>query len=133
MGLAETKWESAEVGWQEPARDLLDGGFPMRSTERVHERGLYAHAPSRYVFDLGGRWGRLDAFCALQLGHQGSVVFVVLGDGTELFRSGPVADSAERSVQTDLTGVETLELVVEDGGNGRSGDWGIWFSPMLSR
>jgi len=44
-----------------------------------------------------------------------------------------VADSAERSVQTDLTGVETLELVVEDGGNGRSGDWGIWFSPMLSR
>jgi len=133
VGLAETKWESAEVGWQEPARDLLDGGFPMRSTERVHERGLYAHAPSRYVFDLGGRWGRLDACCALQLGHQGSVVFVVLGDGTELFRSGPVADSAERSVQTDLTGVETLELVGEDGGNGRSGDWGIWFSPMLSR
>jgi len=64
----------------------------------------------------------------------GSVVFVVKGDGKELFRSPLIrlADG-EVPVDVDLSGIQTLELVTEPGADGKSGDWGIWIAPILVR
>jgi hypothetical protein len=44
-----------------------------------------------------------------------------------------VKDFAERPVQGDVTGVQSLELVVEDAGDGKNSDHGVWFSPKLTR
>jgi len=35
--------------------------------------------------------------------------------------------------QIDLADTETLELIVEDGGDGTSMDWGLWLEPVLRR
>jgi hypothetical protein len=126
--LAEIKWDSAKVGWEEPKY-----GF-FASAEKLHLRSIYGHAPSEYVYNLDGKWGKLSASCGLAHGREGgSVVFVVKGDGKELFRSGLVRDSKECKISVSLAGVKKLELVVENGGDGGNGDWGIWFDPQMSR
>lgn len=127
LALAQARWVSAEVGWEAP-RATIEG-----SDTRWHPDSIYAHAPSRYEYDLGGVWGRLSGSCALARGNPGSVMFVALGDGKELLRTELVRDSTERPFEVDVTGVQRLVLVVEDGGNGRNCDHGTWFDPVLSR
>lgn len=62
----------------------------------------------------------------------GSVVFVVTGDDKELYRS-PLVRGGEAPVEidVDLTGVEVLELKVENGGDGSTGDAALWISPVI--
>jgi hypothetical protein len=100
---------------------------------QVHERGLFAHAPAVYALALGRQWKRLRAGCGLQDGSEGSVAFVVRGDGRELFRTPTVRDHQPHGVDVDVSAVETLELVTEDGGDGPNSDWGVWVDPELSR
>jgi hypothetical protein len=131
--LSSVKWKSATVGWEEPTRDCVSDGTPLESGEQFHETGLYAHANSSYVYELEGKWSQFTSGYGLQNLCEGSVVFVVKCDGEEKFRSELMEDWVEGRVEVDLTGVDTLELIVEDGGNGKWADCGIWFSPMLSR
>ncbi len=139
--LSSVKWESAEVGWSEVTRDAVPvedeegnrNDWPLESGAQFHETGLYAHAVSSYVYNLDGNWKRFTSGCGLQNINKGSVVFVVKCDGEERFRSKLVEDWVEGRVDVDLTGVEQIELIVEDGGNGRWADCGLWFSPILTR
>jgi hypothetical protein len=61
------------------------------------------------------------------------VVFVVRGDGRELFRSKRLGPDQLERFDLDMTGVRSLELEVEDGGDGNTSDWGTWFEPELTR
>jgi len=131
--LSSVKWESARVGWEQPGCDRIPCGRPLESGEQFHETGIYAHADSSYVYDLDGKWRTFASAYGLQNLDEGSVVFVVKCDGKETFRSDLISDWVEGLVKVDLTGVDQLELIVEDGGNGKWGDCGIWFSPMLTR
>lgn len=63
----------------------------------------------------------------------GSVKFIILADGKELFNSGEVTDSRERSYNVNLQDVQELKLIVNDAGNGKNSDWGQWLSPKLYR
>jgi hypothetical protein len=131
--LSSVKWASATVGWEKPTCDYVPDNMPLESGEQFHEMGLYAHANSSYVYDLGGKWKQFTSGYGLQNLNEGSVVFVVKCDGKEKFRSELIEDWVEGRVEVDLTGVDQLELIVEDGGNGKWADCGIWFSPMLTR
>jgi hypothetical protein len=139
MPLSHSRWQRASVGWFLPS---FDGALapnassyaPLESTAQPHAEGLYAHAESRYVYDLGGKWSTFKAQAGLQKGHDGSVVFVVVGDGRELVRSPllKLADG-EQEIKADVGGIQRLELRTEPGPDGKSNDWGIWFSPVLAR
>ena len=127
VSLTEVRWQSAEVGWESPAYSL------QGSDTTWHSDSIYAHAPSRYVYDPAGGWTTLRTAYGLARGCPGSVVFVVRGDGRELFRSELITDPTEREAEVDVSGVQELELIVEDGGNGRTSDHGVWFGPHLER
>ncbi len=135
--LSRLRATAEEVGWLRPARDRVpaEGGSRcfLEVGGRFAESGFYAHAPSRYRFDLGGGWKRLRVAYGLQDGHAGSVVFVVRGDGKELFRSPVVKESRQHALNLSLEGVHELELVTENAGDGASNDWGVWLSPVLER
>jgi hypothetical protein len=132
--LSAAKWESATVGWEEPRRDLLsDAPYLMESGDDAHATGLYAHAPSRYVFRLGGRWKRFEAGCGLRNWVPGTVAFLVKGDGRGLYESGKIADWTERHVSVDVSGVDRLELIVEPTDDGKDADCSLWFSPRVVR
>ncbi len=72
-------------------------------------------------------------YCVPSDGHGGSVVFVVRGDGKDLFRSEKITDRKSRETTVDIAGIETLELIVKDAGNGNSDDWEVWTAPTLER
>jgi len=134
IALSAAAWESAAVGWGKPARNRrADGGYVLESGQDVHATGLYAHAASRYVYKLGGEWKKLETGYGLQNWAPGSVVFVVKGDGRELFRSDVMRDWAEGHASIEIAGVDTLELIAEPANDGTYADCAIWFSPRLSR
>ena len=139
--LSELRWTSANVGWGKPARDQYYSSRSIRDAvflelgDQFFARGLYAHAPSRYEFNLDGRWKTFEATAGLQkgVGPQGSGVFSVKGDDRVLYRSKLLKGSATDSIKLDVRGVKKLELVVESGKQNNGQCWTIWGGPRLSR
>ena len=78
---------------------------------------------SKTFVGLEGHNGEVD---------KGSVVFSVIGDGKELYNSG-IVSYGEKPVDFDiiLSGVSVLELIVEAGEDGPSGDHALWISPEI--
>ena len=135
--LSGAKPRSDSVGWGRPLRDevLIErpGQCFLQVGGQFFERGLFAHAPAKHEWDLARQWQRFRTAYGVQDGHEGSVVFVVLGDGRELHRSAVVRDHTLGKVEVDVRGVDVLELAVEDGGDGAHSDWGVWISPELGK
>lgn len=65
--------------------------------------------------------------------EKGSVVFSITGDGRQLYKS-PLIHQGDTpvNVKVNLGGVKELELVVEDGGDGASGDHALWIDPQIT-
>lgn len=132
--LSESTWSHARVGWGKPVANRLPGDTAiLRAGGRVYARGLYAHAPASYQWTVGGHWSTLTADAGMADGNGGSVVFVVLGDGKELWRSTTVKEQQVVPVNVDVKGVQSLELRVENAGDGNASDWGVWLNPTLER
>lgn len=134
IALSQLTPAEASVGWGQPAYDhlprrdalLLAGG-------ELFETGIYAHAEARHVYDLsGGGWKVLQGACGLPAGG-GSVVFVVIAEGREVFRSSRLEGGRIERFEIDLSGVGRLELRTEDGGDGKASDWGLWLGLELER
>lgn len=127
----------AKVGWGRPLQNQVlpdgDASVLLEVGGQFFASGLYAHAPARHALPLRGEWKTLITQYGLQDGHAGSVVFVVVGDGKELFRSLPVRDRKVRKQTVNVSGVLMLELRVEDAGDGASSDWAVWLEPRLKR
>lgn len=63
---------------------------------------------------------------------KGSVCFIVKGDGKELYNSGVLhGKEAPLSIDVDLKGVSTLELLVDPTDDGASGDNALWIAPTI--
>lgn len=132
--LSATKPEQATVGWDRVSYDGIPNRDRLLSVEGDYfARGLYAHAPARHQYRLNGRWKRLAGRCGMQTGNFGKVDFEIIGDGRRLWSHRGVVDGESIPFSVDIQGVQTLQLVVTDGGNGKGGDWGIWIEPTLSR
>jgi hypothetical protein len=124
----------AEVGWLRPTYDAIADRERLLSVAGdYYASGIYAHAPAAHRYQLGGNWQRLTGQCGMQTGRLGKVDFRIVGDGKELWSARGVEDGPPRAFQIDLTAINTLELIVTDGGNGKSGDWGVWIEPTLHR
>jgi len=132
--------ELAEVGWLKPAanRIPLNGEIesPLLDSGKIYATGLFAHAPSRYVYDLRGQWKTLRGEAGLHTAFQPyayGIIFVIKTDGKEVFRSSVVRGSELVRYDVDLTGVKTLELIVDQAAEQNGGNWGLWLDPILSR
>ena len=68
----------------------------------------------------------LDGSAGLADGYEGSVVFVIVGDAKELWRSKKITDASLPGFEIDVHGVQELSFEVEDGSNGNRSDWGVW-------
>lgn len=101
----------------------------------MHEKGLGAHAKSTVSYYTGGGCPAFTATVGVddEIADYGSVVFVVLADGKELYRS-PVQTGTSSPVEASaaLGGAQYVDLVVEDAGNGNAGDHADWGSAKLT-
>jgi hypothetical protein len=139
--LSDAGWTDAKVGWGKVARNFywfdekIQNGVFLQLGGQFFDQGLYAHAPSRYAFDLGAKWQTFTANVGLRDGAPefGSAVFRVLGDGQELYRSPVMRVGARADVKITVTGVKKLELLTAGGEGNAHGSWSIWAEPRVSR
>jgi len=130
----------AEMGWGEMGMDVAahapgKAGRPLQIGTERYEYGLGVHAPCRVVADLQGAFKQFTAEIGVQDHpdhNRGSVVFRIVADGEERFNSGIMVQSdSARSVDVEVAGVQELELVVDDGGDGRECDLANWVNIVL--
>jgi endo-alpha-N-acetylgalactosaminidase len=95
---------------------------------KLYHRGIGTHADSRIVYQCPGDARVFAATIGCdQKALVGSVVFVVEGDGRELFRSRILrADSRPVDIRVPLDNIQELALIVEDGGDRINADHGNW-------
>jgi NPCBM/NEW2 domain len=139
LSLGDARPELAKVGWLKPAANRIPPNdeieSPLLDSGKIYATGLFAHSPSRYVYDLGGKWPTLCGQAGLHTAYQpyGSVVFIIKADGKEVFRSKVIRGQAKASYDIDVTGVKTLELIVDKAGDRNGGNWALWLDPTLFR
>jgi hypothetical protein len=140
LALGDASPQSSEVGWLKPASNRLppnnEIASPFLDSGKLFATGLFAHSPSRYVFDLGGKWKRLRGEGGLQTLEQpyaAGVVFVIKGDGKEMFRSRAIRGGAKADYDLNISGVKELELIVEKATSSNGNNWALWLDPALSR
>ena len=122
-----------------PAGGLTAGG-------KRYEGGIAARAGAEVEYDLAGIFATFTSAVGVDDGYDGTLIFSVVGDGRELWSSGPVKKSGALSpVTVNIAGVKRLVLRVtqpEDAsaaqpqgrGAGRGGmrSQGAWVEPKVS-
>lgn len=140
--LSDIATETEQVEFGRPMRNAVyrsrrsrSGGFFLMPGGQFHGKGLYAHAKSNFTFALDGQWKKLSAVAGLQPGSsdRAGVVFIIKGDGEELFRSKEIQGTDIALLDLDITGVKKLELITESTGENNRGCWSVWGSPKISR
>lgn len=130
----------AEMGWGEMGLDLAahakdKPGRPLQIGGQHYDKGIGVHAPGRVVAELDGAYSLFTALAGVQAHpdhDRGSVVFKIIADGEERFNSGlMVQNDPARPVRVDVTGVQELELIVEDGEDGIECDLANWANIVL--
>ncbi|MBQ9359232.1 MAG: NPCBM/NEW2 domain-containing protein [Abditibacteriota bacterium] len=130
-GFGKIGYDTADVG-------LADEPRPLRVNGKEYEKGIGTHANSTIEVALDGGYSRFEAEVGAQEyvfgSDTGSVVFVVKSEYGELFRS-PLMTSLRDPVpvSVDVTGLNTLYLIVEDGGDGITNDGASWLNARLTK
>ena len=102
----------------------------------MQQVSMRTHAPSRFVFNLDGKWSSLRGEAGLHTAFHNrafGVMFVIKTDGREVFRSPPIRGATKPRYNIDVTGVKKLELLVEKAVDRNGGNWGLWLDPILTR
>lgn len=132
--LSEMATTEARTGYGPATRDGLPGNDGILICgAQVYARGLYAHAPALHAWDLDGSWKSVHGKVGIADGHEGTVRFVIEGDGKTLWRSDVIKAGQSTPFETDLNGIKKLTLRTEDGDDETRGDWGLWLAPEISR
>ena len=122
-------------GWQRSRRNTSIDGNPLRIGGRHFRRGVGTHPPGWFCIDLGGGSRRFTAWVGIddEVGRRGTAEFNVIGDERLLWDSGVMrGGQPAKNVNVDLTGIETLELVVTVGGDGYGHDHTDWADAKLT-
>lgn len=134
IALSRLRPSIAKVGWRRPAYDRVPSEEVLLSVDGDYfAQGIYAHAPAEHRYEIGGKWQRLTGSCGIQASNFGTVQFEILGDGESLWKSRRISAGPGANFDIDVAGVRTLTLMVNDGGDGTGGDWGVWIEPTLTR
>jgi alpha-galactosidase len=117
------------AGWSAPKANSGINGTPLRIAGKPYAYGVGTHAASNFRVNLAGQAQRFLAQVGVDdsAGTQGSVEFIVIGDGKELWRSGIMkGGQPAKPVEVELAGVRVLSLRAVDGGDGASHDHADW-------
>lgn len=142
--LSDQAWTGATNGWGPVERNLSNGeqnagdGKTIKLGGVSYARGLGVHANSRISYALSGACSSFQADIGLDdevrfQTQNGSVVFQVWADGTKLYDSGVMTTTtATKSINVNLSGRTSLELVVTDAGNGNWYDHADWANARVA-
>ena len=120
-----------QQGWGQAQTNKSVDGHPLTIGGKKFEHGLGTHAVSTLYVDLKGGAQRFTASVGIddEVGKSpvSSVVFHVLGDGRELWKSDVMkAGHAPKKVDVNLKGVKILLLMVNNVETGIAFDHADW-------
>lgn len=139
--LADAKFKSQTVksalgvDWS-PRANLNVTGGPIKLGGRTFVRGLGVHGTTSVSYELDGKQSRLQATIGIDdaMAKRGSVVFRVLGDGRELFKSEILRGGAKPvDISVDISGVKLLELSTDAADGLDLGDHANWADLRMIR
>jgi alpha-glucosidase len=139
--VSDQPWTNETNGYGRPQqRDHSHGGDKPPATltiaGKTFAKGIGSHAASSLTTWLGGACTRFVADVGVDDDvevTEGSVTFVVVGDGQTLATT-PVIRSGSTATHLDLnvSGVERLTLSTTDGGDGKNSDHADWGTASLA-
>ena len=133
---------SASQDWGELGIDTAvvangQAGAKLRIKDKEYSHGLGYHANGEIVVDLDGQFKTFQSEVGIQWfggNNPGSVIFQVFVDGKKVFDSGVMRENnAPRPVTVSVEGADELRLVVNDAGDGITGDCADWADARLVR
>ena len=132
--LAKMDLSSMTCGSGKAQKCRANEGKPLVIGGKTYTCGVGTHAPSRYEVAVDG--GALSFAALVGVDHetagQGSVEFIVYGDGKVLARTGVMRKrDGAKPVYADLSGVKVVALVVTDGGDGINCDHADWCNAVF--
>jgi NPCBM/NEW2 domain len=113
--------------------DQSVAGTRLKLAGRTFDKGLGVHARSQLTFALDGKYETFAAVIGLDdaARRKGDCVFVVSGDGRELFRQRVKGRDKPAAVRLDVRNVRRLVLLVEPGENLDIADHADWADACL--
>ena len=133
--LSDLSWTSATSGYGTVQKDKSVVGNPLSINGVGYAKGLGTHASSTISYALGGGYTSFTADVGLDTEVDGkgagTAVFRVVGDGVTLFDSGTMTNDQVKRVNVNVTGVNVLQLVATDAGNGIDFDHVDWANAAL--
>jgi len=131
--LVDLKAESVKVGWGSLKKITAAKG-PLSIAGTKVPTGLWAHASSRLVYPLAGKYRQFSTFYGLQTGAGGAASFHIICDGKTVFSSPGMwrnhTQGVRKAVVISVVGVEKLELVTK-GIHGGAGAFSCWGDPKI--
>jgi hypothetical protein len=140
--VSDLAWTSSTNYWGPVERDMSNGENRLRDGRDLwldtvmYPKGLGVHAGSEIVVPLDGAYTAFvsDIGVDEEVESAGSVVFQVYADGVQLYDSGLMTGTTPtKKVQVDVTGRQSLRLVVTPGTDGRGFDHADWAGAKLLR
>jgi hypothetical protein len=142
--LSDLEWVGTPINPYEPVhRDLSIGngnghaGNPITLNGVVYGKGLGVHAYSEVTYHLGGQYSSFVSDIGVDdevVGAIGSVRFIVLADGVEIYNSDVMrSTSATQTINVNVAGVQELKLIVTIADNGDTADHADWANARLVR
>lgn len=122
-----------DIPWPFRADRNVAGGR-LRARGRMHLKGLGMHSASRITYKLDKPYRRFAADLAIDdaAGDQGSVVFRVLADGKQAYKSEIVrGGEPPLAISVDIAGAKQLSLLVEFADRGDERDLANWLDARV--
>lgn len=97
-------------------------------------KGVSVHSKTELVYNLDGQYAKFVSTIGIddEARGKGDVVFIVYGDGKELFRSKNITGkAAPQLIKLSVEGVKELKLVVDFGKNLDTMDRAAWADAVL--
>jgi hypothetical protein len=127
--LDEMNLTGATSGWGSTQAKKSIDNHPLTMRGKVYERGIGTHPPGGMRIDLDKRGIRFKAIAGVddEVGNQGSVEFMVMGDGKKLWSSGILKGGGEvKTCDLDVKGIKFLDLLVDTTPDGFAFDHSDW-------
>jgi hypothetical protein len=122
----------AVQSWGELKKNRSVNGNILTVRRETFAEGLGTHASSEITYDIEEKWRWFEGAVGFDDEEPGGdgMLFRILGDGRELFRSTHILPNGIQWFRVDLTGVKTLTLAVDSLGD-KNFDHANWLYPTL--
>ncbi|MFH1302685.1 MAG: NPCBM/NEW2 domain-containing protein [Planctomycetota bacterium] len=111
-------------------------GQPLKIREKVFQQGLCVHSRTELVYALEKNFEQFHSAVGLQegSGQLGNVAVKIVADGKTLFENPEfTSETKQEPLNLDVTGCQTLTLIVDFGKGQDVGDRFVWGDPKLIR